>query len=48
MLLNGQYGENISVKIRSDLYNIIKEQESIVNQYTDFIDDATTDLGEGV
>lgn len=45
-LFNEKYGENISVKIRSDLYNIIKEQESIINDY-DFNDEATTDLGLG-
>lgn len=46
-LFNEKYDENISVKVRSDLYNIIKEQESIINNY-DFNDEATTDLGEGV
>ena len=46
-LFNEKYGTNISVKIRSDLYNIIKEQESIINGYQ-FIEDATTDLGDGV
>ena len=45
-LFNEKYGENISVKIRSDLYNIVKEQESIVNDY-EFNDEATTDLGLG-
>lgn len=45
-LFNEKYNENISVKIRSDLYNIIKEQESIVKDY-EFNDEATTDLGEG-
>ena len=43
-LFNEKYGENIQVKIRSDLYNIIKEQESIIKDY-DFNDEATTDLG---
>lgn len=46
-LFNEKYGTNISVKIRSDLYNIIKEQESIINDYQ-FNEDATTDLGDGV
>ena len=32
----------IDVRVRSDLYNIIKEQDSVINDY------ATTDLGEGV
>ncbi len=45
-LFNEKYNENISVKIRSDLYNIVKEQESIVNDY-EFNDEATTDLGLG-
>lgn len=34
----------IDVRVRSDLYNIIKEQDSIINDYTN----VTTDLGEGV
>jgi len=46
-LFNEKYDQNINVKLRSDLYNIIKEQESIVRDY-DFNDEATTDLGEGV
>lgn len=46
-LFNEKYDQNISVKVRSDLYNIIKEQESIVKDY-DFNYEATTDLGEGV
>lgn len=37
--------KEVSVRVRSDLYNIIKEQESIVSDY-DF--EGTTDLGEGV
>lgn len=46
-LFNEKYGENISVKVRSDLYNIIKETQSIVaDDY--YNDEATTDLGEGV
>lgn len=46
-LFNEKYGENISVKVRSDLYNIIKETQSIVaDEY--YNDEATTDLGEGV
>lgn len=46
-LFNEKYGTNISVKVRSDLYNIIKETQSIVaDDY--FNDEATTDLGEGV
>lgn len=38
---NDKFGENIDVKVRSDIHNVIKESESIVNDYT-------TDLGEGV
>lgn len=34
--------KEIDVRVRSDLYNIIKEQDSVINDY------ATTDLGEGV
>jgi hypothetical protein len=45
-LFNEKYGENVSVRVRSDLYNIIKQQESIVNDY-DFNDEAVTDIGEG-
>lgn len=45
-LFNEKYGENVSVRVRSDLYNVIKQQESIVNDY-DFNDDAITDIGEG-
>lgn len=46
-LFNEKYGTNISVKVRSDLYNIIKETQSVVaDDY--FNDEATTDLGEGV
>ena len=43
-LFNERYGENIEVKVRSDLYNIIKQEESIVNDYN-FNDEATTDIG---
>lgn len=46
-LFNEKYGENIDVKVRSDLYNIIKQEESIVSDYN-FEENATTDLGEGV
>lgn len=46
-LFNEKYGTNISVKVRSDLYNIIKETQSIVSDDY-FNDEATTDLGEGV
>lgn len=34
--------KEIDVRVRSDLYNIIKEQDSVISDY------ATTDLGEGV
>ena len=37
--------KEIDVRVRSDLYNIIKEMDSVVNDYNV---DATTDLGEGV
>ena len=37
--------KEVSVRVRSDLFNIIKEQESIV---TDYDLDGITDLGEGV
>ena len=45
-LFNEKFGltgtdEEVDVRVRSDLYNIIKEQDSIINDY------ATTDLGEG-
>ena len=30
---NRLFGTNVEVKVRSDLYNIIKEQESIVSDY---------------
>ena len=43
-LFNEKYGEHIDVKVRSDLYNIIKQQESIVSDYN-FSDEATTDIG---
>lgn len=36
--------KEIEVRVRSDIHNIIKENESVI---TDFIDEATTDLGEG-
>lgn len=45
-LFNEKYGENIDVRVRSDLYNIIKQEESIINDYN-YTVDATTDLGEG-
>lgn len=46
-LFNEKFGltgtdQEVDVRVRSDLFNIIKEQDSIVNDY------ATTDLGEGV
>lgn len=49
-LFNKQFGQNIDVKVRSDLFNVIKQQESIINNYVSFRndEDATTDLGEGV
>lgn len=50
-LFNKKYGKNIDVKVRSDLYNIIKQEDSIISGYSvrdDFEDDATTDLGEGI
>ena len=37
--------KEVSVRVRSDLFNIIKEQESII---TDYDVDGITDLGEGV
>lgn len=37
--------KEIGVRVRSDLYNIIKENDSIVNDYGD---DGVVDLGEGV
>lgn len=45
-LFNEKFGltgtdKEIDVRVRSDLYNIIKEQDSVINDY------ATTDLGEG-
>lgn len=46
-LFNKKFGKDIDVKVRSDLFNIIKQQESIINNYAfrDDEDDATTDLG---
>lgn len=40
----------IDVKVRSDIHNIIKEAESIVNDFKDVnnLEDGITDLGEGV
>lgn len=39
------YGDNaIDVKVRSDIHNLIKENESVVS---DFNEEGTTDLGEG-
>lgn len=45
-LFNEKFGltgtdKEIDVRVRSDLYNVIKEQDSVINDY------ATTDLGEG-
>lgn len=45
-LFNEKFGltgtdREVDVRVRSDLYNIIKEQDSVINDY------ATTDLGEG-
>lgn len=45
-LFNEKFGltgtdKEVDVRVRSDLYNIIKEQDSVINDY------ATTDLGEG-
>ena len=37
--------EAIDVKVRSDIHNLIKENESIISEYND---EAITDLGEGV
>lgn len=37
--------KEVSVRVRSDLFNIIKEQESII---TDYDTEGITDLGEGV
>lgn len=39
--------KEIDVRVRSDLYNIIKEVDSVVSDYIDE-SEATTDLGEGV
>lgn len=46
-LFNEKFGlegtdREVDVRVRSDLFNIIKQQDSIINDY------ATTDLGEGV
>jgi hypothetical protein len=48
-LFNEKYGKNIDVKVRSDLFNVIKQQESIISGYSmrDDFEDVTTDLGEG-
>ena len=48
---NEKYGftgtdKEIDVRVRSDLWNIIKEQESIINDYD--LTDGIVDLGEGV
>ena len=48
-LFNEKFGltgteDEIDVRVRSDLFNIIKQEESIVNDYMN----VTTDLGEGV
>lgn len=45
-LFNEKFGltgtdQEVDVRVRSDLFNIIKEQDSVINDY------ATTDLGEG-
>lgn len=44
-LFNEKFGltgeDEVGVRVRSDLFNVIKEQESVINDY------ATTDLGEG-
>lgn len=42
-LFNEKYGANIDVRVRSDLYNIIKREESIISDY-DFNEEATTDI----
>lgn len=36
---NRKFGTNIDVKVRSDLYNIIKQYESVTNDYTNEIKD---------
>lgn len=42
----GLTGDNaIDVKVRSDIHNLIKDNESIVNEFNE---EGTTDLGEGV
>lgn len=48
-LFNEKYDKNIDVKVRSDLFNIIKQEESIITGYSmrDDDEDVTTDLGEG-
>ena len=45
----GLYGENaINVKVRSDLYNIIKQAESITDEYRDMLrTDDVLSTGEG-
>lgn len=43
---NQKYGKNIDVKVRSDLYNIIKQYESITNDYNDAKQDEELLKGE--
>ena len=43
---NAKYGLNIDVKVRSDLYNIIKQAESITDQYRDLMQSEKTVEGD--
>ena len=43
---NQKYGTNINVKVRSDLYNIIKQYESVTNEYHDASKDEEMLKGE--
>lgn len=43
---NQKFGMNINVKVRSDLYNIIKQYESITNEYNAASNDAELLKGE--
>lgn len=43
---NQKFGTNINVKVRSDLYNIIKQYESVTNEYHDATKDEEMLKGE--
>lgn len=43
--INELFGTNISVKVRSDLYNIIKQEESIITDYNDNGIDDSLEVG---